>query len=318
MYTIPTGGVVTAGPRIVNGAGDVNGDGYADLVVGDIPGNQCQGNLPGDVKVYSGRDGMLLYDIPGEPGCTFFGWSVACAGDLDGDGYAVIVAGAIGGKYAEVYSGRSGALLAHVEANEVDFGWAVDGLGDVNGDGYSEFIVGGSAGDHAIVYTTRPESPSTPFCFGDGTAGACPCANSGSPRHGCQNSAGTGGARLTMSGIAGLSADTVRFTSSGELPSALSILLQGSTAIAPVQFGDGLRCAGGVLKRLYAKNASAGVVIAPQGGDLSVSARSASLGDPIAQGATRNYQMYYRDANAGFCPGGTFNASNAVAVVWEF
>ncbi len=318
LYSVPAGDVITAGPRIVNGAGDVNGDGYADFVVGDIPGNQCQGNLPGEVKVYSGRDGSLLHDFPGAPGCTSFGWSVACAGDIDGDGHADIVAGAVGGKYAEVYSGLGGTLLAHVEWNEVDFGWAVDGLGDVNGDGYPEFIVGGSAGDHAIVYTMRPESPSTPFCFGDGTSSACPCGNSGSAGHGCQNSAGTGGARLTMSGIAGLSADTVRFTSSGELPSALSILLQGSTAIAPVHFGDGLRCAGGMLKRLYAKNASAGVVVVPQSGDLSVSVRSTRLGDPIVQGATRNYQMYYRDPSAGFCPAGTSNASNAVAVVWEF
>jgi hypothetical protein len=86
-----------------------------------------------------------------------------------------------------------------------------------------------------------------------------------------------------------------------------------------VSYGDGLRCTGGVLKRLYAKNASGGVVTAPQAGDPSVSARSAALGDPIPMGATRNYQVFYRDPNASFCPnppGSTFNVSNAVAVVW--
>jgi hypothetical protein len=164
-------------------------------------------------------------------------------------------------------------------------------------------------------------STGTSFCAGDGTVGVCPCGNSGSPDHGCQNSAATGGSHLTTSGVASLSADTLRHTASGELPTALSIFLQGSAAIAPGNYGDGLRCTGGVLKRLYARNASGGVVTAPQPGDPSVSERSAALGDPIPMGATRNYQVFYRDPNANFCPdptGSTFNVSNAVAVVWGF
>ena len=159
----------------------------------------------------------------------------------------------------------------------------------------------------------------TVFCSGDGSGAACPCGNSGGAGNGCENSAGTGGARLTASGVASLSADTAQLTSSGELPTALSIVLQGDAAIAPVNFGDGLRCTGGVLKRLYVKSASGGVVIAPQPGDPSVSARSAALGDPIPLGATRDYQVYYRDASPSFCPnppGGTFNVSGAIAVAW--
>jgi hypothetical protein len=176
-------------------------------------------------------------------------------------------------------------------------------------------------GDTSEFSTCVPISGSTgaSFCAGDGTSGACPCGNSGSPDHGCQNSIATGGSLLTTSGVASLSADTLRHTASGELPTAFSIFLQGSAAIAPVSYGDGLRCTGGALKRLYAKNASGGVVTAPQAGDPSVSARSAALGDPIPMGATRNYQVFYRDPNASFCPdptGSTFNVSNAIAVVW--
>jgi Tol biopolymer transport system component len=158
------------------------------------------------------------------------------------------------------------------------------------------------------------------FCEGDGTGAACPCGNSGAPAHGCENSAVTGGALLTASGASSLSADTVQFQTSGELPSALSILIQGSDAAASVHFGDGLRCAGGSLKRLYVRAASNGSITAPQAGDPPVSARSAALGDPIPFGATRIYQVYYRDPNASFCPdpqGGTFNVSNAAAIVWE-
>jgi hypothetical protein len=120
-------------------------------------------------------------------------------------------------------------------------------------------------------------------------------------------------------GAASLSADTLQLASAGELPSALSIVLQGNLAIAPANFGDGLRCTGGTLLRMYSKSAVGGVVVAPQAGDPTVSARSGALGDAIPLGATRNYQTYYRDANAAFCPdppGSTFNISNALAIPW--
>jgi hypothetical protein len=60
-------------------------------------------------------------------------------------------------------------------------------------------------------------------------------------------------------------------------------------------------------------------VTVPQAGDPSVSARSAALGDPIPSGGVREYQAYYRDANALFCPlptGSTFNSTGALEIVW--
>jgi len=157
------------------------------------------------------------------------------------------------------------------------------------------------------------------FCFGDGTGAACPCGNSGAPGRGCENSGSTGGALLTVTGVASLSADTVQFTSSGEKPTAVSIFLQGSIPIAPIPYGDGLRCVGGDLKRLYTKAAAGGVVVAPQGAELSISARSAQLNAPIPLGATRPYQVYYRDGAANFCAprmGSSFNVSNGFLVAW--
>jgi hypothetical protein len=157
------------------------------------------------------------------------------------------------------------------------------------------------------------------FCAGDGSGAPCPCANSGTPGHGCDNSAATGGALLTETGTPSLSLDTAQLTSSSELPSALSIVLQGDTPIVAANFGDGLRCAGGNLKRLYVKSATGGTVIAPVVGDPSISARSAALGDPIPLGATRVYQIYYRDPSPTFCPsppGDTFNSTNAIGLVW--
>ncbi|MBK7644292.1 MAG: PQQ-dependent sugar dehydrogenase [Planctomycetes bacterium] len=161
----------------------------------------------------------------------------------------------------------------------------------------------------------------TPGCFGDGTsATACPCGNNGAAGRGCQNSITSGGAKLQGFGLPG--ADSLVLLSSGELPVATTIFLQGNTLIPSGQvFGDGVRCAGGTLKRLYAKPASGGTVHAPLAGDLSITARSTQLGDPIApqSGQVRYYQAYYRDPNAGFCPapsGSTWNVSNMLTITW--
>jgi hypothetical protein len=153
-------------------------------------------------------------------------------------------------------------------------------------------------------------------CFGDGTQPVpCPCTNNGAVGHGCQNSAGTGGGLLDASGST--NPDSIALHTSGELPHALTIFLQGAQAIAPLSFGDGLRCVGGLTKILYVKPASLGAANAPATGDLSVSARSALLGDPILPGQTRWYQAYYRDPSPSFCPtGNTYNITNAIRIDW--
>ena len=159
----------------------------------------------------------------------------------------------------------------------------------------------------------------TNYCFGDGTSGTfCPCTNFGTAGNGCANSANINGANLSAFGT--LSPDTVVLTATGELPTVLSIVLQGD-ADAPlgIVFGDGLRCANGNLKRLYVKNAVGGVVTAPSGGDPSIRTQSANLGDTIPSGATRIYQVYYRDSDLTFCPaptGNSWNVTNAVSIVW--
>jgi hypothetical protein len=158
------------------------------------------------------------------------------------------------------------------------------------------------------------------FCYGDGTGAACPCANSGFSAHGCDNSAATGGALLKASGRASLTGDTIELTSQGEKPTAVSVLLQGTSTVSPTDYGDGLRCVGGTLKRLFTHAAVGGVVVVPQGSDPSVSAQSAVKGDVISAGSTRYYQVYYRDPVLSFCAspaGDTFNISNAVAVGWS-
>jgi hypothetical protein len=165
------------------------------------------------------------------------------------------------------------------------------------------------------------EPTGVPGCFGDGsTPTACPCGNTGSLRHGCDNSAATGGARLD--GVGNPANDDVVLASSGELPTVLTVFLQGDLINTNgLVFGDGVRCATGALRRMYAKIASGGVALAPSAGDPSITARSTQLGDPIfpLSGQVRFYQAYYRDPVQAFCAapaGNTWNISSLLAITW--
>jgi hypothetical protein len=191
---------------------------------------------------------------------------------------------------------------------------------DVSGGTFTVEVAGsGASGSINGFQIVQDSSAFTPFCAGDNTAfPPCPCGNTGLLDHGCNNSAGTGGALLGASG--NTSPDTVVLTSSSELPSVLSIFLQGQAGVFPgVLFGDGVRCVNGTLKRLYQKNASGGTVSAPTGAEPSITARSAALGDTILPGTTRYYQVYYRDSNLGFCPspmGDSWNVSSGISIAW--
>lgn len=166
------------------------------------------------------------------------------------------------------------------------------------------------------------DSPGTQICD-PGSAGviACPCANpSSTTGRGCDNSAATGGASLAASGVASLVTDTLALTTAGELQSATSVLLQGNSNLAAgLVFGQGVRCAGGTLRRLFVQSAIGGSVALPPAGGPSLSARSAALGDPISGGAHRYYLVYYRDPIVlGACPAAsTFNATGTIDVLWQ-
>jgi hypothetical protein len=101
-------------------------------------------------------------------------------------------------------------------------------------------------------------------------------------------------------------------------------LLQGASPLSPtgLQYGQGVRCVGTTLKRLYMHNAASGstTITMPQGADLDVHSQSAAKGDliPGSAGSTRSYMMYYRDpiVLGGCSMGLTWNDSNTQSVVW--
>jgi YVTN family beta-propeller protein len=167
--------------------------------------------------------------------------------------------------------------------------------------------------------TSHPTAPGTPFCFGDVTSfTGCPCNNVGFTGRGCANSANATGAVLTSSGQ--VNPDTVVLHAGGAPVNAPVVFLQGDAADPfGIVFGDGVRCVAGQLRRLAVKTSAGGVSQYPEMGDLSISARSAALGDPFGPGATRYYQTYYRDSNLSFCPaptGDSWNVTNGVTIAW--
>jgi hypothetical protein len=105
------------------------------------------------VRVYSGATGALLREHRGDSADDHLGWSVAAAGDVDGDGVGDLIAGAVddddagsSAGSARVWSGATGLpiLTVHGTAATQLYGTCVAGAGDVNGDGHADFLVGGT------------------------------------------------------------------------------------------------------------------------------------------------------------------------------
>ena len=153
VYSGRTGALIYSwdgpGPGVVFGqsvadAGDVDGDGVHDIIVGARGGS----TVAGHAYIYSGRTGQLLRTLSGLP-VELFGFAVAGPGDLDGDGHADVAVSApttgAGVGYVAVFSGADGHQMFRVNADTAGgrFGTALAPAGDINHDGVGDLIVGG-------------------------------------------------------------------------------------------------------------------------------------------------------------------------------
>lgn len=151
--------------KSVGPAGDVNGDGYADVIVG-APYFTNDSSEEGMAFVwYGSADGVSTsrdWDAEGDAVNANYGFSVATAGDVNGDGYSDIIVGTPGKNSS---SGSAFAYYGSSDSVEDEYGWskrsnkenanfghAVASAGDVNGDGYADIIVGGPQWDGGLAF----------------------------------------------------------------------------------------------------------------------------------------------------------------------
>ncbi|MCV6598762.1 MAG: integrin alpha, partial [Mangrovicoccus sp.] len=169
----------------VSGAGDINGDGYDDLIIGAWQGDPNGKTNAGAAYVVFGKaegyapkvaladlNGSTGFAINGLDGFDYLGISVSSAGDLNGDGLDDLVLGAYqadpnktgaAGESYVIFGSNAGypssfdlssldggnGFVINGEAY-IDFsGNAVSGAGDINGDGYDDLIIGAYGADPA-------------------------------------------------------------------------------------------------------------------------------------------------------------------------
>jgi hypothetical protein len=139
-------------------AGDVNGDGYSDVIIGSFVFDNGQTN-EGAAFVYhgsaSGLSSSANWSIESNQASANLGVSVSDAGDVNGDGFGDVIIGANFYDEGEsdegvvfVYHGSASGLSSSANwsagsnQTEARFGTAVSSAGDINGDGYSDILVG--------------------------------------------------------------------------------------------------------------------------------------------------------------------------------
>ncbi len=151
----------------VSGAGDVNLDGYADMLVGAIANDDAASDAGAAYLVLGSASPAsaslsTAYQYGGESESNFAGYSVAGVGDFDSDGYPDMVVGAYGNDDGGTYAGAAYLILGSavpasaslsaafeyrgVTAND-QAGGSVAGAGDFNGDGYADLLVGAYSND---------------------------------------------------------------------------------------------------------------------------------------------------------------------------
>ncbi len=164
LYTLDKTAFGTNTVTAVDGGTDINQDGYDDVIVGrSVASANSSNQQQGIVRVWSGKDGKLLYEQLGYWGHDRLGTSVAALGDLNNDGFPDFAAGAENAPALQdygvvlVWSGKDGRLLYLFtgEAAPQRLGHSVRPAGDVDNDGTPDIVAGSQQRGIARVYSGK-------------------------------------------------------------------------------------------------------------------------------------------------------------------
>ncbi|MCK5773726.1 MAG: FG-GAP repeat protein, partial [Thermoplasmata archaeon] len=183
----------------VSGTGDVNGDGYCDILIGAY-GDDDAGSDAGQTYLILGRVSPWKMDTSlsdadasfwGEDSSDRAGVALSCSGDVNGDGFDDILIGASRDEDGGSNSGQTYLVLGKASGWSMDFSlrdadgsfWGEDASdlsgasvsigGDVNGDGFDDILIGAGGNDdggssagqtYLIFYETRPPAPHKVTC----------------------------------------------------------------------------------------------------------------------------------------------------------
>lgn len=219
--------------EMVAGAGDVDGDGRADFLVGATRGDFDGLNDNGSARLYSGATGLLLRAWNGTVHGDRLGSGLAGGADIDLDGVPDLILGSrrfATPSRARVCSGATGADLFALDGLTAadDFGLVVAWLGDLDGDGRADFGVSAQNDDpggnnSGRVRVWRACTPPVSYCTGKVNSLGCVPA-------------------MTISGSTGLSgADDLVVSGQQVINNSLGMMIW-SRAPNATPFGGGTLC----------------------------------------------------------------------------
>jgi len=303
----------------VAGAGDVDGDGFGDLLVGAYRHSDGE---PGEGAAFlflgaaNGPKDDPAWSAQGDQLDALFGASVAGVGDANGDGFDDLVVGAYGYDGGQANEGRaflylgseSGPLVSPdrtTESDQVDawYGGCVAAAGDVDGDGFDDIAVGapqydgGQASEgRAYVYAGEPGLIGTSYC------GPAVINSSGAP--GIMKASGSRRVEDNALTLLARNLPANRF--------GYFLLSETQDFVPFAGSAEGNLCLGGEIGRYVADVASTG----PEGElalPIDLTMPPPPLVDAILAGETWNFQAWFRDKH----PEPTSNFTDGLTILFE-